>query len=311
MKKLGMIMDPIQLIQAHHDSSFAILIAAQARGLALYYIEPHDLYAEKNTAFAITRRVTVTDNATSWFDLAEPVSLPLAELDFIFMRKDPPFNLDYIYLTYLLELAELQGVKIINSPAALRDANEKAFILQFPDCIAPTLVSSNSEKLRQFIIAQQQVILKPLDGMGGQSIFYVTPDDKNLSVILETMTGKNRTLIMAQRYLPEIKNGDKRIILIDGEPIPYAFARFAAPNESRANIAAGGSGKCIPLTARDYWLCQQIAPTLRQKGLFLVGLDVIGDFITEINVTSPTCLREIARETGVDAAALLIEKLIK
>ncbi|MFN7098680.1 MAG: glutathione synthase, partial [Gammaproteobacteria bacterium] len=209
-----------------------------------------------------------------------------------------------------LELAEKQGVKMVNSPAGLRDANEKAFINWFPQCITPTLISCRMSLLRDFIAEQQQVILKPLDGMAGKNIFYVTPQDKNLSVILENMTSHNQHMIMAQRYIPEITNGDKRIILISGEPIPYALNRVPAPGELRGNIAAGGKGHCVPLTDRDYWLCQQIAPTLRQKGLYLVGLDVIGDYITEINVTSPTCMREIAQETGIDVAGLIIEKLV-
>jgi glutathione synthase len=308
-KKLGVVMDPIQHIEISHDGSFAMLLAAQAVGYELYYIEPHDLYILNGEAHAFTSKLNVTDDRQHWFDLTDKKTLALAELDVILMRKDPPFTIDYVYLTYILELAERAGTKVVNSPAALRDANEKAFITWFPQCIAPTLMSSKMLLIRDFIAEQREVILKPLDGMGGHSIFYVTPNEKNLSVILENMTQHGKRMIMAQRYLPEIVDGDKRIILINGEPIPNALKRVPPKGELRGNLAAGGSGHCVPLSDRDHWLCQQIAPTLRQKGLFLVGLDVIGDYITEINVTSPTCMREITQATGIDVAGLIIEKL--
>lgn len=308
-RKLGVVMDPIQNIEVPHDGTFYMLLAAQALNYELYYMEVGDLYAVNGDAFALAGKLNVQDNESHWYDLTVKEALPLSDLDIILMRKDPPFTLDYIYVTYLLELAEKKEVKVVNSASALRDANEKAFITWFPQCIAPTLLSSNMKQLREFIAEHKEVILKPLDGMGGRSIFYVTPKDKNLSVILENMTNRNQHMIMAQRYIPEITDGDKRIILINGDPVPYALKRKPAPGELRGNIAAGGSGHCVPLTERDFWLCQQIAPTLRQKGLFLVGLDVIGDYITEINVTSPTCMREIAEETGIDVAGLIFEKL--
>ncbi|NNM60502.1 MAG: glutathione synthase [Legionellales bacterium] len=309
-QKMGVVMDPIQHILPNHDGTLTLLLAAQARGWELFYMEPGDLYAENASAYGMVRPLTVFDDEQHWFDCGLVEYLPLNELDVILMRKDPPFTMDYVYLTYLLELAEKQGTRVLNSPSGLRDANEKAFILSFPTCIAPTLVSANQAVIRQFIAREQEVILKPLDGMGGASIFYVTPEDKNLSVILENMTQKNHKQIMAQRYLPEIRQGDKRIILVNGEPIvPYALARMPQQNEIRANMAAGGKGHCVPLSARDQWLCQQIAPVLRQKGLFLVGLDVIGDYITEINVTSPTCMREISDGIGVNVSNLIIEKI--
>lgn len=309
-KKLGVVMDPIQHIQPWHDGTLSLLLAAQAQDWDLFYMEGEGLYAETASVYGMARSLTVYDDNTHWFEFGQATRLPLNELDVILMRKDPPFTMDYIYLTYLLELAEKQGVRVINSPSGLRDANEKAFILSFPECIVPTLVSCDQSVIREFIAREKQVILKPLDGMGGASIFYVTPEDKNISVILENMTRKNRVHIMAQRYIPEISLGDKRIILVNGEPIvPYALARVPQKNEIRGNMAAGGVGHCVPLSARDNWLCQQVAPLLRQKGLFLVGLDVIGDFITEINVTSPTCMREISHETGLNVSQLIIEKI--
>lgn len=309
MKKLGVVMDPIETIGISHDSSFALMLAAQSVHWEIYYIKPADLYVINNEAYAIVSRIQVQDDPHNWYQLTEPKNINLNELDIIFMRKDPPFNQAYLYMTYILELAEKQGVKIINAPAGLRDANEKMFITWFPQCIAPTMVCANQAELRAFIEQYREVILKPLDGMGGASIYYVTPQEKNLSVILENMTQKNQKLVMAQLYLPAIAQGDKRIILIDGLPAEYALARTAAAGELRANLAAGGSGRCVTLTPRDRWLCEQIAPTLRQKGLFIVGLDVIGDYITEINITSPTCMREIAHETGLNIAMSIIEKL--
>ncbi|MBY0545491.1 MAG: glutathione synthase, partial [Gammaproteobacteria bacterium] len=283
-KKLGIVMDPIEKIQISHDGSFSMLLAAQARGFELFYMEGKDLYAQNGIAYGSAAKLRVEDNAAHWFDLSPPTNIALNTLDIILMRVDPPVTMDYIYLTHLLELAEKNGVRVINAPAALRDVNEKNFILWFPDCIAPTLISRDSKMIRAFIAEHEKVIIKPLDGMGGKGIFYITPEDKNVSVILETMTNNNRSLIMVQRYIPEIALGDKRIILIDGEPFPYALARVAAPNEIRANMAAGGKGHCVPLSARDKWLCERIGPTLRQKGLFLVGLDVIKEQILKAHV---------------------------
>ncbi|MGD8785773.1 MAG: glutathione synthase, partial [Thioalkalispiraceae bacterium] len=231
----------------------------------------------------------------------------LAELDVILMRKDPPFNMDYIYSTYLLEAAEQQGTLIVNKPASLRDCNEKLYTLQFPDCIPPTTVSSSANQLKKFIEQQQDTILKPLDGMGGESIFRVKHDDANLNVIIETLTYKGRRMIMAQRFIPEIVQGDKRILLINGEPVPYALARIPGKGETRGNLAVGGRGEGIELSERDRWICQQVGPRLREIGLLFVGLDVIGDYLTEINVTSPTCIRELDTIFELNISATLMD----
>lgn len=307
--KLGVVMDPITHITITKDSTFAMLLAAQAAQWELYYMEAHDLFVRDGVAYANVKRIQVQDQSSHWFTLDTSQPIALGEMDVILMRKDPPFTIDYIYLTYILELAENKGTFIINKPASLRDANEKMAINWFPHCIAPTLVSCDISQLRAFLEEQQDIVVKPLDNMGGRTVFRLTSSDPNISVILETMTLSGKQFIMAQRFLPEIQQGDKRIILINGEPIAYALARVPAPGELRGNLAAGGTGHCVPLSERDYWLCQQIAPTLRSKGLFLVGLDVIGDYITEINVTSPTCMREITRETGIDIAKQVIDTI--
>ncbi|WP_444437405.1 glutathione synthase [Pseudomonas sp. A6] len=291
--RLGIVMDPIASINFKKDSSLAMLLAAQARGWSLFYMEQQDLYQKANAARAKIRPLKVFNDAERWYELDQEIDLPLAELDVILMRKDPPFNNEYIYSTYLLEQAERAGTLVVNRPQSLRDCNEKFFATLFPQCTPPTLVTRRADILREFAAEHRDIILKPLEGMGGTMIFRHREGDPNLSVILETLTLHGHQQIMAQRYIPEIKDGDKRILMIDGEPVEYCLARIPAQGETRGNLAAGGRGVAQPLTERDRWIAQQVGPQLRERGLLFVGLDVIGDYLTEINVTSPTCIREI------------------
>jgi glutathione synthase len=307
--KLGVVMDPIGSIHFKKDSTLAMLLEAQQRGYQLHYFEPGDLYLDGPDARGSARSLRVQHDPQHWFDFGDTQDMPLAQLDVILMRKDPPFDMDYIFSTYILELAQQAGVCVVNRPASLRDWNEKLAALQFPQCIAPTLVSSRYAKLKAFIQQQQDTILKPLDSMGGSSIFRVTAKDPNLNVILETLTRQQQRLIMAQRFIPEISAGDKRILLIDGIPIPYALARIPARGETRGNLAAGGRGEGISLSERDKWICEQVGPQLRERGLLFVGLDVIGDYLTEINVTSPTCIRELDSQYNLNISATLLDAI--
>ena len=291
--RLGIVMDPIAQISFKKDSSLAMLLAAQERGWSLYYMEQQDLYQKNGEARARMRPLKVFLDPEHWFELEAEADTPLAELDVILMRKDPPFDNEFVYSTYLLEQAERAGVLVVNRPQSLRDCNEKFFATLFPDYTPPTVVSRRADILREFAEEQRDIILKPLDGMGGSSIFRHRAGDPNLSVILETLTAHGSQQIMAQGYLPAIKDGDKRILMIDGEPVPYCLARIPAAGETRGNLAAGGRGEARPLTERDREIAAAVGPTLREKGLLFVGLDVIGDHLTEINVTSPTCIREI------------------
>ena len=305
--KLGIVMDPIESIKTVKDSSFAMLLAAQKRGWPLYYMQQSDIYMVGATAMARAQRIEVTDNPENWYSTQTAENIELASLDSILMRKDPPFNIEYITSTYILEMAEREGSLIVNRPASLRDANEKMFITHFPQCCTPMMVTSDASLVRQFIDEQKDIIVKPLDGMGGESIFRLTPDDPNISVILETITQRGQKTIMAQRYIPEITEGDKRILLINGEPVPYALARIPAQGETRGNLAAGGSGVGIALTERDHWICQQVGPSLKERGILFAGIDVIGDYLTEINITSPTCIRELDKQFNLDIAGQLMD----
>ncbi|HCD6625071.1 TPA: glutathione synthase [Pseudomonas aeruginosa] len=291
--RLGIVMDPIARINFKKDSSLAMLLAAQARGWSLFYMEQQDLYQKAGVARGRMRPLKVFNDASRWFELEAESDQPLHELDVILMRKDPPFDNEFVYSTYLLEQAERAGALVVNRPQSLRDCNEKFFATQFTQCTPPTMVSRRSDILREFAAEHRDIILKPLDGMGGSSIFRHREGDPNLSVILETLTQHGSQQIMAQRYLPEIKDGDKRILMIDGEPVPYCLARIPAQGETRGNLAAGGRGVAQPLSERDRWIAAEVGPHLRERGLLFVGLDVIGDYLTEINVTSPTCIREI------------------
>ena len=305
--QLGMVMDPIESIKSYKDSSFAMMLAAQKKGWRIHYMQPRDLYLDNSRVYARRQIIKVHDDKHHWFELESPEEMELGKLDVILMRKDPPFDMEYIYTTYLLELAEQQGARVINKPASLRDANEKLFISQFPQCCTEMLVSRDAPRLRQFIKKHQDVILKPLDGMGGASIFRVTPHDPNLSVILETITAHGSNTIMAQKFIPQISLGDKRILMVNGEAVPYALARIPAPGETRGNLAAGGNGVGMPLTEREWWISRQVGPTLKKMGLVFVGLDVIGDYLTEINVTSPTCIRELDAQFNLDIGMQLMD----
>lgn len=306
---LGMVMDPISQIKVHKDSSFAMLLAAQARGWQLGYLEMSDLSLRDGRLWLSSRSLTVRDDAEDWYTLGEPALRPAADFDFLLMRKDPPFDREYLMATHLLERAEADGVRVVNSPRGLRDYNEKLATARFPQCCAPVLVDRDMDRLRAFIDEHEQVIIKPLDAMGGASIFRVNKGDANTGVILETMTENGNRYCMAQQYIPAIARGDKRILLIDGKPVPYALARIPTGDDHRGNLAAGGRAEGMELTERDSWICEQIAPALREAGLPFVGIDVIGDYLTEINVTSPTCIRELDAIYGLDIAGDLMDVL--
>ena len=306
-RKLAVLMDPIASIKPSKDTTLAMMLAAQARGWTLYYLQQSDLSLNEGRVMAQLTEVRVMDDTSHWYEFGDQHSLPLTEMDALLMRKDPPFDMEYIYTTYLLEQAESAGLLVVNKPQSLRDANEKLYTAWFPHCTPPTLVSRQAEQFRDFLARHKDIILKPLEGMGGSSIFRLTQSDPNISVVIETLTDYGHKYAMAQAFIPEISKGDKRIILIDGEPIPYALARIPAKGETRGNLAAGGTGVGQPLSERDYWLCAQVAPTLRAKGLIFVGLDVIGDYLTEINVTSPTGVRELDRTFGLSICDTLMQ----
>jgi len=304
---IGIIMDPISGINIKKDSSFAILLAAQSRSWELYYMEVGDLFLVDNIPRAKMRRLNVKDKSPSWYKFQGDTVSDLAELDVILMRKDPPVDMEYIYITILLELAQQQGVLVVNHPQSLRDINEKLYITRFPQCIPPTLVTRDADLIRNFIKKHKDIILKPLDGMGGTSVFRIKDSDKNTNVIIETLTNNENRFSMAQLYIPEITNGDKRILIIDGNPVPYALARLPQKGENRANLAAGGSSKAKKLTKKDRWICEQLKPELLEKNLLFVGIDIIGDYLTEINITSPTCIRELDTLCNLNIARDLIK----
>ncbi len=309
--KVGVVMDPIEGINYKKDSTMAMLWAAQDRGWSLFYMEQSDLYSRDGVAMGRMAPLRVKRDPSDWFERDAYQQLALAELDVVLMRKDPPFDNEFIYSTYLLEQAEQQGTLIVNKPRSLRDCNEKLFATQFPQCCPPVLVSRRADLLKAFYAEHGDVIFKPLDGMGGASIFRVKQGDPNLGVILETLTEHGAQQIMAQRFIPEIVSGDKRILMVDGEPVSHALARIPMGGETRGNLAAGGRGEGRPLTERDRWICAQVAPALKEKGLLFVGLDVIGDYLTEINVTSPTCIRELDDQFGLDIAGQLMDVIAR
>ncbi len=305
--KLGVVMDPLATVKVAKDSTLAMMLAAQQRQWEVFYLTLDQLFARADRAWGWVSRVTVFDDPKKWYELHETTEMALDQLDVILMRKDPPFNMEYIYATYLLELAERRGSLVLNRPQGLRDANEKLFTNWFPQCTVPSLVTRSQEQLRAFLQEQGEIVLKPPSGMGGEKIFYLHCDDKNTGVILETMTNHGREFVIAQRFIPEIAQGDKRILLIDGEPVPYALARIPKTGEARGNLAAGGRGVGVELSARDRWICSEIAPILREKGLIFVGIDVIGEYLTEINVTSPTCIRELEAQYGIAIAGKFMD----
>jgi glutathione synthase len=306
---IGIVMDPIDTITTYKDSSFAMMLEAQSRGWDIWYMELGDLYLQEHQSYGRMRQIRVKDDANPWYNFSSERHAPLSELNAILMRKDPPFNMEYIYSTYILELAEKKGVLVVNRPSSLRDANEKLFTAWFPQCCTSSLVSRNHQQLREFMQKHEDIILKPLDGMGGASIFRLRKNDPNTNVIIETLTAHGSRYAMAQRYLPEISAGDKRILMVDGEAIPYALARIPQDGENRGNLAAGGRGEGRPLSERDHWIAAQVGPTLREKGILFAGLDVIGDYLTEINVTSPTCIRELDKQFGLNISAQLLDKI--
>ncbi|WP_341488873.1 glutathione synthase [Photobacterium damselae subsp. damselae] len=309
MIKLGIVMDPIESINIKKDSSFAMMMEAQRRGWEIHYMEMNDLSLEQGQAVARTRVVSLKEDPNGWFEFQSEQEIALSELDAVLMRKDPPFDTEYIYATYILERAEVEGTLIVNKPQSLRDCNEKLFTAWFPELTPTTMVTRRADKIKAFHQQHGDVILKPLDGMGGSSIFRVMNGDPNVSVIIETLTNMGQNYCMAQTFVPDISNGDKRILVVDGEPMPYCLARIPAKGETRGNLAAGGRGEARPLSETDRRIAEAVAPTLKEKGLIFVGLDVIGDKLTEINVTSPTCIREIEAAFDISITGKLMDAI--
>ena len=310
-KTLGVVMVPIQSIHFFKDTTLSILLVEQNQGFKLFYMEQQDLFLENGAPFAEVRPLRVINNPEGWYELDNASAVPLNELDVIVMRKDPPFDSEFIYSTYILEAAEKLGTLVVNKPQSLRDCNEKVFATEFPQCTPPLLVSRSIKRLTRFLEEHQDVVFKPLDGMGGASIFRVKAEDQNLNVILETLTQFGNQTIMAQKYLPEITDGDKRVLVVDGEVIPFCLARIPSGNDFRGNLAAGGQGEVRPLSERDQWIAEQVAPSLVERGLLFVGLDIIGDYLTEINVTSPTCIQEIDRAQNTAIGEKLIAAICR
>jgi glutathione synthase len=307
---VGVIMDPIADINPKKDTTFALLLKAQSYDWDLYYLESKDLFLKYGRAWGEASLIEVQDELTEWYTLSPSIEHPLDQFDIILMRKDPPVDLEYIYTTNMLDHAEQNGTLVVNKPQSLRDANEKLFATWFPQCMAPTLVSASERQLQAFIQEQDMVVLKPLDSMGGTNIFKSHATDPNLTVIIEMLTMQGKRPIMVQRYIPEITtDGDKRIILVNGEPIPYGLARIPQDGQFRGNLAAGGTGIGVKLTERDLWICSQVGPILRDKGLVFVGIDVIGEYLTEINVTSPTCVRELEAQFNLDICGRFLDCL--
>ncbi|QIK39251.1 glutathione synthase [Caldichromatium japonicum] len=308
-QRIGFVMDPIGSIQIKKDSTFAMMLAAQRRGWSLWYLEIGDLVLRDGEARGWMRPVEVCDDPLNWYRLGDPVQRPLAWLDVLMMRKDPPFDIEYVYATYVLDWAKQAGCLVVNDPQSLRDANEKVFIHAFPHCAPPTLITRQAQDIYRFQAEHGAIVIKPLHGMGGASVFRLLPGDPNLNVVIETLTDRGRAFCMVQRFIPEIEQGDKRILLVDGEPVPYCLARIPAPGETRGNLAAGARGEARPLSARDRWIAEQVGLKLRARGVLFAGLDVIGDFLTEINITSPTCIRELDAACGLDIAGDLLERI--
>ncbi len=308
---LGVVMDPIDTINIKKDSTFAMMLEAQARGYDVFYMLQSDLFAKDGTVYANISPVTVMDNPEKWYELGKDKVIPLHELSCLLMRKDPPFDMEYIYSTYLLELAEKRGCLVVNKPASVRSANEKLFTAWFPECSPKTLVTRDMERIKQFQEELKNIVVKPLDGMGGAMIFQVREGDTNKNVILEAITKNGTETVMAQEFLPDFVKGDKRILLINGKPFPHGLARIPAEGEGRGNLAAGASSKGVDLTEREIEICNIVGPTLKKMGLMFVGLDVIGDYLTEINVTSPTCIRELDSIYSANIAGLLMDEIEK
>lgn len=307
---LGVVMDPIGNIKPAKDSTLAMLLEAQRRGWPIWYMEQTDLRVRDGVAIGRMRSLEVRDSNSDWYSLGASREQDLASLDVLLMRKDPPFNMEYVYTTYVLERAELAGTLVVNSPAGLRDVNEKAYTAWFPQCCPPNLITRSVRDLREFLAEHGRIVVKPLDAMGGQSIFLVQEGDLNTNVIFEVMTANQQRAVQTQRYIPEIaQTGDKRILVIDGEPVPHVLARIPPPGDARGNMAVGGSTEGRSLGERDRWICEQLAPMLQKKGLIFAGLDVIGDYLTEINVTSPTGIRELDRIFDLNISTVLFDAI--
>ncbi len=310
--RLAVVMDPISAINIKKDSTFAMMLEAQQRGYELWLIGLPDLYLIDGSAWAMAIPTEVFDDPKEWYREIEPQqAISLDSMELILMRKDPPFDMDFVYATYVLERAESAGARVVNAPQALRDANEKLFTAWFPQCCPPTVVTARADLLRDFARQHADVILKPLDGMGGTSIFKTSAQDANLNVIIETLTDQGKKLAMAQRFVPEISAGDKRVLLIDGEPVDYALARIPSAEDFRGNLARGGHGVGQPLSERDRWICSQVGKTLSRRGVVFAGLDIIGDYLTEVNVTSPTCIRELDAQFNLNIAGSLFDAIDK
>lgn len=307
--KLAVIMDPIEHIKTYKDSTFAMLIEAQKRQMEIYYIPIGNIFVLDGVAKCTTAALSVQDNTDNWFKLSSWTEVDLGEFNIILMRKDPPFNMEYIYCTYALELAEQTGSFIVNKPASLRSYNEKFWISNFPECCSPTLITSNLVKINQFVNKHHDVVVKPLDSMGGDSIFRISENDPNRNAILEQITQQGNETIMTQRYISEVTEGDKRILIVNGEPVPYALARIPKKGEFRSNLAVGGTGSGIPLSEHDLWICGQLKDSLVENGIVFAGLDVIGNYLTEINITSPTCIRELDQLFDLNISATLFDSM--
>jgi glutathione synthase len=307
--KLAFITDPLDSLRIYKDSTYAMMREAAQRGHELYALGQEDLIWRSQVATGLAMRLQLTPEGPTWYRTEPARATPLKDFDAVLMRKDPPFDMEYVYSTYLLELAQAEGARVYNDPRAVRNCNEKLTIARYPQFTAETLVTRNAALIHEFLTAHDDIILKPLDGMGGTSVFRVHSRDPNLNVIVETVTHYGRRTIMAQRYIPEIVNGDKRVLVIGGKPVPYALARIPKPGETRGNLAAGGTGVARELTPRDREIAQTLGPQLHAQGLLLVGLDIIGDYLTEVNVTSPTCFQEITAQSGFDVAAMMLDAL--
>jgi glutathione synthase len=307
--KLAFILDPLDSLKTYKDTSVAMMREAAKRDHRLYALMQEDLIWRPGKVTGAARALSLTSDKYAWYAAEDPVETPLSAFDAVIMRKDPPFDMEYVYSTYLLELAEAEGARVFNSPQAIRDHNEKMAIARFPQFTAPTLVTRQEALIREFLAEHGDIILKPLDGMGGTSVFRLHATDPNIGVVIETLTHYGRRTIMAQRYIPDIVRGDKRVLLIDGKPVPYCLARIPKAGETRGNLAAGGTGVAQALSARDREIAQTVGPVLASRGLLLVGLDVIGDYLTEVNVTSPTCFQEITEQTGHNVAGDFIDAL--
>ena len=307
--KLAFVADPLDSFKIYKDTTFAIMREAAARGHALYALEQEDLAWHRGAVHGNARRIHLTGEKPGWYRAEAPMAGLLRDFDAVLMRKDPPFDMEYVYSTYLLELAETEGARVFNRPRAIRDWNEKMAVARFPQLAPPTLATRSEPLIREFLAEHRDVILKPLDGMGGTSIFRARQDDPNLNVIIETVTHSGRRTIMAQRFIPEIRDGDKRVLVIGGKPVPHALARIPKPGEIRGNLAAGATGVARALTRRDREIAEAVGPALQKEGLLLVGLDVIGDWLTEVNVTSPTCFQEITEQSGFNVAGMFMDAL--